>query len=95
VESAIASRRLTDASLVVAPQAKSGPVRTVELIVVTLGQLGYEWDHLLGKLSVRSPRLFARLRAQGNPACHPLFLRRPGPVASWERSGRSAGGRNG
>jgi hypothetical protein len=50
---------------------------------------------LLGKLAVRSPRLFARLRAQGNPACHPLFLPRPGPVASWERRGRTAGGRNG
>jgi len=76
-------------------RSKIGPVRTVELIVVTLGQLEYEWDHLLGKLSVRSPRLFARLRTQGNPACHPLFLPRPGPVASWERRGRSDAGRNG
>ena len=76
-------------------RSKIGPVRTVELIVVTLGQLGYEWDHLLGKLSLRSPRLFARLRTQGNPACHPLFLPRPGPVASWERRGRSDAGRNG
>ena len=76
-------------------RSKIGPVRTVELIVVTRGQLGYEWDHLLGKLSVRSPRLFARLRAQGDPACHPLFRPRPGPVASWERHGRSAAWRNG
>jgi len=76
-------------------RSKVGPVRTVEPIIVTLDQLGYEWDHLLGKLSVRSPRLFARLQAQGNLACHPLFLPRPGPVASWERRGRTAGGRTG
>lgn len=76
-------------------RSKIGPVRTVEPIIVTLGQLGFEWDHLLGKLSVRSPRLFARLRTQGNPVCHPLFLPCPGPVASWERRGRTAGGRNG
>jgi hypothetical protein len=76
-------------------RSKIGPVCTVEPIIVTLGQLGFEWDHLLGKLFVRSTRLFAQLRAEGNPVCHPLFLPRPGPVASWERRGRTAGGRNG
>ena len=75
--------------------SKVGPVRSVEPIIVTLDQLGFEWDHLLGKLSVRSPRLLVRLRAQGKPVCHPLFLPRPGPVASWERRGRTAGGSNG
>jgi Pyrimidine dimer DNA glycosylase len=76
-------------------RSKVGPVRTVGLIVVTFGQLECEWDHLLSKLSVRNSGLLARLRTLDSPVCHPLFLPRPGPVASWERRGRSAGGRNG
>ena len=67
-------------------RSKIGPQRKIELIVVTTGQLAYEWDHLLGKLSMRSPALFDRLRALRSPVCHPLFSPRPGPVASWERA---------
>jgi hypothetical protein len=58
-------------------RSKIGPVRTVEPIVVTLGQLGYEWDHLLGKLSVRNPRLFARLRTQAIRRAIRCFFRAP------------------
>jgi len=65
---------------------KIGPVRTVEPIRVTRGQLAREREHLLGKLAVRDPPRGMRLQSVARPRCHPSFLARPGPVASWERS---------
>jgi hypothetical protein len=49
------------------------------------GQLLYEWQHLLAKLSLRSPERFAAQRFISRPDAHPLFDLVPGPVASWER----------
>jgi len=66
-------------------RAKVGPVRAVPAIAVTSGQLAYEWHHLRTKLAVRSPAVHARWSELATPACHPLFRRKPGPVASWER----------
>jgi len=57
---------------------------------VTTGQLEYEWGHLVGKLSLRSPDWLAGLRSaepavdSDPPATHPLFRRVDGPVADWE-----------
>jgi len=65
---------------------KIGPVRAVEPILVTLGQLDRERQHLLMKLSLRDRARFERLRAIRIAACHPLFHPRAGPVASWERA---------
>ena len=67
-------------------RSKIGPVRVLEPIVVTHDQLACEWQHLLDKLSVRSPARFDQMKLQGMPACHSLFVARPGPVASWERA---------
>lgn len=65
-------------------RSKINPAPTVAGIVASTGQLGYEWEHLLRKLSVRTPALFDQWRGEA-PACHPLFLLQPGPVATWER----------
>ena len=67
-------------------RSKIGPVRAVPRISVTKGQLLHEWQHLLGKLSARNPALYAQWRTVTEPAHHPLFRTRPGPVASWERA---------
>jgi hypothetical protein len=64
---------------------KIGPRRSAERMTVARGQIEYEWRHLLGKLSVRRPALFAKWRDVAEPATHPLFRVRPGPVAEWER----------
>jgi hypothetical protein len=66
-------------------RSKIGPVRAVEPIVATSGQIDYEWEHLLRKLATRSPALFERWRDLNAPECHPLFHAHPGPVATWER----------
>jgi len=66
-------------------RTKIGPVRLVEPIAATSGQVDYEWQHLLRKLAVRNPALFERWRDLDAPECHPLFRAHPGPVATWER----------
>jgi hypothetical protein len=68
---------------------KIGPVRVIRPIAASMGQIDYEWEHLLRKLSVRSPALFNRWQTLGRPACHPMFRLYAGPVASWERAGDS------
>jgi hypothetical protein len=67
-------------------RSKIGPVRVVEPIAATSGQVDYEWAHLLRKLAARSPALFERWRDLDAPECHPLFHAHPGPVAAWERT---------
>ena len=66
--------------------SKLGAVLAVEPIAVSSGQLAHEWSHLQDKLSARSPAVHARWTSVVTPACHPLFRRRAGPVAPWERA---------
>jgi hypothetical protein len=64
---------------------KIGPRRPVARIIVTNGQLGHEWAHLLRKLKRRSPDTWRRWLGTKSPGTHPLFRRTTGPVASWEK----------
>lgn len=65
---------------------KVGPVRSRVELSATVGQIAYEWHHLLGKLQMRSPELFERARGISNPLPHPLFRVTAGAVAPWERT---------
>src|SRR5687768_11208963 len=67
-------------------RSRFGPLREVEPIPLTRGQLGCEWTHLLDKLAQRSPAHLERMQQAARPTCHPLFRLRPGPVAAWERA---------
>jgi len=69
-------------------RSKIGPVRAVEPIVVTTGQLACEREHLRKKLALRSPAVLAGWPPEDLPCCHPLFRLEVGPVASWERARR-------
>ncbi|MDT3680361.1 MAG: pyrimidine dimer DNA glycosylase/endonuclease V [Burkholderiaceae bacterium] len=71
-------------------RSKIGPLRSVQPIPVTTGQLALEWLHLQHKLAARSPSLLRRWDGLAMPACHPLFRPGPGPVASWERASDGA-----
>ncbi len=53
-------------------------------ILVTNGQLEYEFQHLLSKLQLRDPNLYRRLKDIKSPKLHPLFKRVKGDVADWE-----------
>jgi hypothetical protein len=65
---------------------KIGPVRSVQVISTTTGQISYEWQHLLAKLAVRNRRLRRQWRTVGVPLCHPLFTPTPGLIEPWERA---------
>src|SRR5476649_512159 len=69
---------------------KIGPVRDNTRIESTAGQLGYEWEHLMGKLSARSPTLHRRLRNVASPESHPLFRIKRGAIEAWERQREDA-----
>lgn len=53
-------------------------------LTVTTGQLDYEWQHLMAKLSPRSPDVWQRWH-DAVPAPHPSFTLVEGPIAEWER----------
>jgi hypothetical protein len=69
---------------------KIGQLRSVHSISTTSGQISYEWQHLLGKLFLRSRVLHRQWRAVRVPQCHPLFEPVPGLIEPWERMGRGA-----
>jgi len=60
-------------------------VRANAKIETTVGQLYYEWQHLMSKLSARSPCLYRRWRGVASPESHPLFSIKRGAVELWER----------
>jgi hypothetical protein len=66
-------------------RSKIGPLRPVEPIAVTRGQIEHEWAHLLRKLSLRSPEHYRRWRQLRSPRCHPLIRPCAGAVEPWER----------
>jgi hypothetical protein len=68
-------------------RSKVGPVRRVAMIPVTLGQVRYEWGHLVAKLKRRSPALYRALPARPAPSLHPLMRKVPGGIEHWERVG--------
>lgn len=67
--------------------AKIGAGRCSERIAVPQGQVAHEWEHLLRKLSRRSPSVYRRWQSVRSPECHPLMRRCAGGLAEWERLG--------
>lgn len=54
-------------------------------LVVTSGQLDFEWIHLMNKLRTRNSALYQKWQETITPEPHPMFAVRAGPVESWER----------
>lgn len=65
---------------------KVGPVRGRVEMPATTGQIAYEWRHLLRKLKLRSPGLYAQVFVLTEPQPHPVFRVLAGDVAAWERT---------
>ncbi|MCL4258018.1 MAG: DNA lyase [Anaerolineales bacterium] len=61
------------------------PLRTVETLAVSEGQLAYEWEHLLAKLKQRAPAVYSLQAGLAGPQPHPMFYVTPGLLAAWER----------
>lgn len=66
-------------------KSKIKPTRKAVTITVTLGQMEYEWAHLITKLKVRNPELCRKWQNVEVPAAHPMFKVRAGEVELWER----------
>lgn len=64
---------------------KIGPIKGVSSISETIGQLNYEWQHLLNKLQNRSPELYVEYSGIQKPEPHPLFQIVAGSIREWER----------
>ena len=54
-------------------------------IVVTSGQVEYEFKHLLGKLKKRDIMSYRRLKSIDAISVHPLFIKTTGSVEDWEK----------
>lgn len=54
-------------------------------MVVTRGQMAYEWEHLLRKLERRAPEVHDRIVGVKRPRAHPSFRIVPGGVEDWEK----------
>ncbi len=55
-------------------------------MLVSSGQLEYEFEHLLGKLKTRDPNIYTQLKKIEVIKSHPLFERIKGGVEEWERT---------
>lgn len=74
-------------------RTKIGRALSQAPILVTAGQVEYEWRHLLRKLAIRNPALHEQWRTVGAPECHPLFRVQAGGIEQWERvNGGTASG---
>ncbi|GIW71184.1 MAG: pyrimidine dimer DNA glycosylase /DNA-(apurinic or apyrimidinic site) lyase [Planctomycetota bacterium] len=65
-------------------ETKLSPAVEVGPIAVSVGQLRYEWGHLLAKLKQRDPVRFRDLCRTQDPDPHPLMTIVPGTVEPWE-----------
>lgn len=59
--------------------------RTTGRIDVTLGQVRFEWRHLIKRLDARAPEWCRSLFEEEPPQPHPLFRVTPGGIADWEK----------
>ena len=66
-------------------RSKIGRTKTSGVLPETLGQLAYEWRHLIRKLEIRNPALARTWRSVPRPQANPLFRIVAGGVRSWER----------
>jgi len=62
-------------------------------MLVTRGQVEYEFKHLLKKLKARDPNLYIRLNTVKRIKLHPLFTQVNGGVEKWESAHPLDGGK--
>ncbi len=64
--------------------SKLGAPEEAKQLLVTRGQLDYEWLHLCRKLATRAPAWREELGNVQNPRPHPMFDVIDGEIAAWE-----------
>ncbi len=53
-------------------------------IEVTVGQIEYEFNHLLNKLKTRAPKRYEKLKLLKEIRLHPIFTKVDGDIEEWE-----------
>ena len=64
---------------------KAGRNFKATLMTVSLGQIEYEWQHLLKKLENRDMNKFLEIKEEKTIIAHPLFQIVEGEIESWEK----------
>ena len=54
-------------------------------VLVTSGQVDYEFKHLLAKLKERAPDLYKQLKTTHSIKVHPIFRKVKGAIEEWEK----------
>ena len=67
-------------------QSKIKSVSKPIKIMVTNGQINYEWLHLMSKLKQRSPSMYDKWCNCTTVVPHPLFEVQAGEIEPWERT---------
>lgn len=67
-------------------KSKFQPTKKSAILIVTSGQLEFEWAHLMAKLKARNYVLYEKWQKTIAPEPHPMFEVHPGEIESWERS---------
>lgn len=67
------------------PLNKNSQISKNDKILITNGQLEYEFNHLLKKLKRRDPLKYKEIKNIKKIKSHPLFIIRKGPIAIWEK----------
>jgi hypothetical protein len=65
-------------------EKKIGRGSTVKPLLVTRGQLEYEWSHLTSKIKTRAPSWLGHFGTVKQPESHPLFQVVAGGISEWE-----------
>ncbi len=65
-------------------EKKIGRGSTMKPLLVTRGQIEYEWLHLTNKLKTRAPSWLNHIETVKHPESHPLFRIVAGDVSEWE-----------
>ena len=55
------------------------------VLMVTSGQMAYEWLHLMQKLKARNPDIYRKWLKEKVWQAHPMFIVHTGSVETWER----------
>ncbi|MDD4382105.1 MAG: pyrimidine dimer DNA glycosylase/endonuclease V [Candidatus Dojkabacteria bacterium] len=59
-----------------------------EKLIVSKGQIDFEFNHLLKKLKIRDKNMFEKLRNIAEIAVNPLFFVKDGGIDMWERGNK-------
>jgi hypothetical protein len=56
-------------------------------IVVSSGQVKFEWEHFRSKVRIRNPIIYNQIMNIKNPILNPIFIRTKGEKEPWETNG--------